>query len=100
MVEKIYSSWPVMPMQNCSQLLKNLSWGPSKKVKMCKGYIVNGFRFYTRDRVETYFEEVQNDKIEIEWDSDEEDSDKDFDEETDKDSGSASDNDSDMDSDI
>ncbi|KAI5683290.1 hypothetical protein M9H77_04518 [Catharanthus roseus] len=46
------------------------------------GYIVNGFQFHIRDRVETYFEEVQNDETEIEWDSDEEDSD----EENDKDS--------------
>ncbi|KAI5653218.1 hypothetical protein M9H77_30405 [Catharanthus roseus] len=33
------------PTQNCSQLLKNLSWSPSEKVKMCTGYIVNGFGF-------------------------------------------------------
>ncbi|KAI5681894.1 hypothetical protein M9H77_03122 [Catharanthus roseus] len=67
-------------MQNYSQLLKNLSWDPPKKVKTCTRYIVNGLRFHTREKVQIYFEEVQNDETEIEWDCDE-----DFDEETDKD---------------
>ncbi|KAI5678160.1 hypothetical protein M9H77_09110 [Catharanthus roseus] len=86
-------------MQKCSQLLKDLSWVPSKKVKMYKGYIANEFQFHTRDRVDTYFEEVQNDETKIEWDFDEEDSDKYSNEETVEDSEASSENDSDEDSD-
>ncbi|KAI5670603.1 hypothetical protein M9H77_10967 [Catharanthus roseus] len=92
-----FAEWfRVEPTQKCTQLLKNLSCGHSKKVKTCTRYIVNGFRFHTRDMVETHFEEVQNDETEIEWDSNEKDSD----EETDEDSNAASDNDSNEDSDI
>ncbi|KAI5662190.1 hypothetical protein M9H77_21513 [Catharanthus roseus] len=38
------------PTQKCSQVLKNLSRGPSKQVKTCMGYIVNGFQFQARNR--------------------------------------------------
>ncbi|KAI5649900.1 hypothetical protein M9H77_35905 [Catharanthus roseus] len=82
--------------QQCSQLLKDLSWGPSKNVNTCSGYIVNRFQFHTRDRVETYFKEVQNDEIEIEWDSDEY-CDEDSDKKTDEYSNVASSNNSDED---
>ncbi|KAI5666466.1 hypothetical protein M9H77_16319 [Catharanthus roseus] len=33
-----------------NEYFKCLSWGPSKRVKSCRGYFVNGCRFHTQER--------------------------------------------------
>jgi hypothetical protein len=35
-----------------NRALQNLSWGPARQVKSSQGYIINGFRFHTKEHAE------------------------------------------------